>query len=174
MFSKSKPTQKPTAKAPNAPPPLDPALLRSGPPVPAVSPKATSVIGQGLTIEGGVTGEGELHIDGVVRGDVRVARLSLGENGLVEGSVFAELVEARGKVVGSITAKQIRLFGTAHIDGDITHEQLAMETGAFFQGRSLKFQRSGQGQQQPMGRPAEPRPAGPGGDVINLGLAGGN
>jgi len=41
----------------------------------------------------------------------------------------------------NITAKQVRLYGTAYVDGDITHEQLAMETGAFFQGRSLKFQR---------------------------------
>jgi cytoskeletal protein CcmA (bactofilin family) len=35
----------------------------------------------------------------------------------------------------------VRLYGTAHVDGDITHEQLSMETGAFFQGRSVKFQR---------------------------------
>jgi hypothetical protein len=46
-----------------------------------------------------------------------------------------------GKVSGSITAKQVRLYGACHVDGDITHEQLAMETGAFFQGRSLRLQR---------------------------------
>ena len=44
-------------------------------------------------------------------------------------------------MVGAITSKQVRLYGTSYVDGDITHEQLAMETGAFFQGRSLKFQR---------------------------------
>jgi len=65
----------------------------------------------------------------------------VGETGHVEGSVFAEAVEVRGRVVGAVTAKQVRLYGTSYIDGDITHEQLAMETGAFFQGRSLKFQR---------------------------------
>jgi hypothetical protein len=74
-------------------------------------------------------------------GDVRVGRLTVGETGHVEGSVYAEAVEVRGRVVGAITAKQVRLYGTSYIDGDITHEQLAMETGAFFQGRSLKFQR---------------------------------
>ena len=40
-----------------------------------------------------------------------------------------------------LTAKQVRLYGTAYVDGDVTHEQLAIESGAFFQGRSLKFQR---------------------------------
>ncbi len=60
---------------------------------------------------------------------------------LAHGNVYAEAVEARGRIIGGITAKQVRLYGTAYVDGDITHEQLAMETGAFFQGRSLKFQR---------------------------------
>ena len=155
MFSKStKPTPRPMAKGPAAPPPLDPAIVRK-------TPSVASVIAKDITIEGGITGDGELHVDGVVRGDVRVGRLTIGETGQIEGTIAADLVEARGKVVGSITAKQIRLFATANIDGDITHEQLAMETGASFQGRSLKFQR-------PTVREAAPM-----GDVINLGAAAG-
>lgn len=104
-------------------------------------PKVASLLSADLTIEGSVTGEGELQIDGVVKGDVRVGRLTVGETGHVEGGVYAEAVEVRGRVVGAITSKQVRLYGTSYVDGDITHEQLAMETGAFFQGRSLKFQR---------------------------------
>eukprot|EP01030_Chromulinospumella_sphaerica_P028091 gene28091-28404_t len=115
---------------------------------PKPKPKVASLISSGITIEGGVTGDGELQIDGVVRGDVRVGRLTVGETGHIEGSVYAEATEVRGRIVGSVTAKQVRLYGTSYIDGDITHEQLAMETGAFFQGRSLKFQ-----------RPAAPAPA---------------
>ncbi|MGZ8364629.1 MAG: bactofilin family protein [Caulobacteraceae bacterium] len=175
MFSKSKPTNSPAPKASNVPPPLDPAILNGGAARKPAS-KSASVIGNDITIEGGVTGDGELHVDGVVRGDIRVGRLTVGETGQVDGSVYGEMVEVRGKVVGSITAKQIRLYGTAHVDGDITHEQLAMETGAFFQGRSLKFQRPAQGQPQAQPAPYRPAeaPASHGGDVINLGLAGGN
>ncbi len=116
-------------------------------------PRVASVIADDMTIEGGVTGDGELHVDGVVKGDIRIGKLSLGETGHIEGNVYAETVEARGRIVGSVTAKTVRLFATAYVDGDVTHEQLAMETGAFFQGRSQKFQ-----------RPA----AGPSGDVITL------
>ncbi|MDR7114246.1 cytoskeletal protein CcmA (bactofilin family) [Caulobacter sp. BE254] len=124
-------------------------------------PKVASLVSPDITIEGGITGDGELQIDGVVRGDVRVGRLTIGETGHVEGSIYAEAVEVRGRVVGAITAKQVRLYGTAYIDGDITHEQLAMETGAFFQGRSLKFQRPAAPQAQPA-PPAmlESKPAG--------------
>lgn len=105
------------------------------------APKPASLISSDLTLEGGVVGEGELHVDGVIRGDVRVGRLTLGDTGHVEGSIHAETVDVRGRVIGTITAKQVRLYGTAYVDGDITHEQLSVETGAFFQGRSLKFQR---------------------------------
>jgi cytoskeletal protein CcmA (bactofilin family) len=116
----------------------DPNALRKT----ATSPKVASLIAADTTIDGGVSGDTELHVDGVIRGDVAVARLSIGESGQVEGAIQAESVEARGRVVGSITAKQVRLYASCHIDGDITHEQLTMEAGAFFQGRSLKFQRS--------------------------------
>jgi len=149
MFSKpankSAPTPaKPATPEPAAATPVSNAAIDA----PKPRPKVASLISSGITIEGGVTGDGELQIDGVVRGDVRVGRLTVGETGHIEGSVYAEAAEVRGRIVGSVTAKQVRLYGTSYIDGDITHEQLAMETGAFFQGRSLKFQ-----------RPAAPAPA---------------
>ncbi len=163
MFSKSsKPAPRPVAKAPAAAPaPLDQGAVRK-------APTMASVIGKDITIEGGVSGEGELHVDGLVRGDVKVGRLTIGETGQVEGTVTADVAEVRGKVVGSITARTIRLFASAQVDGDITHEQLAMETGASFQGRSLKFQRPSPG---PAAAAPAPNPAPPMGDVVNMGSA---
>jgi cytoskeletal protein CcmA (bactofilin family) len=156
----SKPAQRPPVPAPTqAAPPPRPASAPQPEPAPRRQ-TAPSVIGKDLVLEGGVTGDGELQVDGVIRGDVKVSRLTIGETGRIDGTVSAELVEARGKVVGSITAKQIRLFATAHIEGDITHEQLAMETGASFQGRSLKFQR-----QAP---PPQSQPAPPPSDVVRM------
>ena len=137
MFSKQAKASKGAAR-------IEPLPLSQSPVVDAVRkspPKIASLISPDITIEGGITGDGELQIDGVVRGDVRVGRLTVGETGHIEGSIYAEAVEVRGRIVGAVTAKQVRLYGTSYIDGDITHEQLAMETGAFFQGRSLKFQR---------------------------------
>jgi cytoskeletal protein CcmA (bactofilin family) len=104
-------------------------------------PRVASLISSDITIEGNVMGDGELQIDGTVKGDVKVAKLTIGDTGHIEGTISAEAVEVRGRIVGALSAKQVRLYGTAYVDGDITHEQLAMETGAFFQGRSLKFSR---------------------------------
>ncbi len=104
-------------------------------------PRVPSLISSDITIEGNLIGDGELQIDGTVKGDVTVAKLTIGDTGHVEGTISAEVVEVRGRIIGALSAKQVRLYGTGYVDGDITHEQLAMETGAFFQGRSLKFSR---------------------------------
>jgi cytoskeletal protein CcmA (bactofilin family) len=138
-----------------------PALVEAPPPAvrKSTSPKVASLVADDISIEGNLRGDGELHVDGQIRGDVAVARLTIGETGCIEGAIHAEIVEARGRVVGSITAKQVRLFASCYVDGDITHEQLTMEAGAYFQGRSLKFQRP----------PATV--ASVGGDVIDLSAA---
>jgi cytoskeletal protein CcmA (bactofilin family) len=134
------PAPTPQASAPNpVTPPADP--VRS--PAPRAA-KAPSIIGADMVLEGDISGGGEIQIDGVIKGDVKIEHVTVGDGGAVEGGIYAEAVEVRGKVSGSITAKQVRLYGACHVDGDITHEQLAMETGAFFQGRSLRLQRPAQ------------------------------
>jgi cytoskeletal protein CcmA (bactofilin family) len=105
------------------------------------SPVPPSIIAENMSLEGALSADGELHVDGQIRGEVTVQRLTLGEAGRIEGQITAEVAEIRGRVVGALTAKQVRLTATAYVDGDITHEQLAIEAGASFQGRSLKFQR---------------------------------
>jgi len=94
-----------------------------------------------MVLEGDISGGGEIQVEGTIKGDIRVEHVTVGDGGAVEGGIYADAVEVRGRVSGSITAKQVRLYGACHVDGDITHEQLAMETGAFFQGRSLRLQR---------------------------------
>lgn len=158
MFAKKKDTSAPVALAP-----LEPArapAAQAAAPASAPRPKPASMIAQGVTIKGDVGGDGELHLDCVVLGDIRVGKLILGPNSRVEGSVTAQVIEIHGNVLGSVTAQAVRLYGTARIDGDITHEQLAMETGAEFQGRSLKFQRPAPVAAQPASHvPAMPQSA---------------
>ena len=71
----------------------------------------------------------------------RVGRLIVGETGAVEGNVSADYVEVRGRVVGGISGKQVKLIATAYVDGDITAEQMSIDIGAYFQGRVLQGRR---------------------------------
>lgn len=104
-----------------------------------------SMLGPDLTYEGAISGEGELHVDGLVRGDIQVARLVVGETARIEGKIRCGHVEVRGRVTGDIEAKSVKLLETAHVEGDITHEQLSIEVGAYFQGRCAQFVRPSAG-----------------------------
>ena len=155
MFNKtSKPTSRPDAMVPPTPsvtPPVDvspsPNLNKVAPPMSSSpmrstpSAKGFSTIGSGLVIEGNVSGSGDLVLEGTVHGDIKVSHLTVGEAGNIEGKIEADTVEIRGRVVGSIKGTQIKLQATAYVEGDITHEQLAIDVGAYFQGRCLQTRR---------------------------------
>lgn len=147
MFSKSSPPKGPQA-APAAPRPEAtyapaPQAANAAPtarPAPAPRP-AASALGAGLVFEGTISGDADLAIEGMVKGDVHVTRLIVGENATVEGQIRAQQVEVRGRVVGDIEAQAVKLAESAHVEGDITHGQLSIDVGAFFQGRCQQFRR---------------------------------
>jgi cytoskeletal protein CcmA (bactofilin family) len=126
MFSKP-------AKSPS--PRLEPSESQ-----PARRTIAASLIAENVTLNGDLASDGDVQLDGALRGDLRVGRLTIGESGHVEGAIEAEAVDIRGRVTGSITAQQVRLHASALVQGDITHTQLAIDAGARFEGRSLRFE----------------------------------
>lgn len=157
MFVKKKEAPAPLALTPlEQHRPAAPPVQHQAAPPPA-RPKPASMFAQGLTVRGDVVGDVEVHLDCAVLGDVKVGKLVVGPNARIEGSVVAQAVEIHGLVIGAVTAQTVRLYATARVDGDITHEQLAMETGATFEGRSQKFRRPLAAQPQPQA-PA-PHPA---------------
>jgi len=106
-----------------------------------VSSRGLSTLSSDLQFDGNISGGGDLQIDGAIKGDVRVGRLIVGETGGVEGNVSADYVEVRGRIVGAVSGKQVKLIATAYVDGDITAEQLSIDIGAYFQGRVLQGRR---------------------------------
>jgi len=137
------------------------AAARTASPSP-VSQRGLSTLSSDLQFEGGITGAGDLQIDGSIKGDVRVGRLIVGETGAVEGNVSADYVEVRGRIVGGISGKQVKLVATAYVDGDITAEQMSIDIGAYFQGRVLQGRREAPAATPaptPAPRPAAPEPA---------------
>ena len=95
-----------------------------------------SNIGGDLTITGNVTSKGEIQLDGHVHGDVHCMALVLGENSNVEGNVTADDVAIRGRLIGSVRALRVTLQSTSHVEGDLTYQSLAIEQGAYFDGKS--------------------------------------
>ncbi len=96
---------------------------------------APSILSPDFALTGDVVSEGEVQIDGKVDGDVRCTVLTVGVTGCLTGQVFADHALIRGKVEGRIRAHNVTLTRTARVIGDIIHETLMIEPGAFIEGR---------------------------------------
>ena len=93
-----------------------------------------SIIGTDVVIQGNLVTSGDLQVDGTIQGDVRATAVVVGPQGAIHGELSAEEVAVRGRVIGPIRGLRVRVFSGAHVDGDIVHDSLAVETGAFCQG----------------------------------------
>jgi cytoskeletal protein CcmA (bactofilin family) len=98
-----------------------------------------SIISGEMTLKGDLVSTGEVHIDGVIRGDVTVKGLTVGENAQVHGHISADWVRICGAVTGRIQAPEVTLTRTARVIGDIEHLTLTIEAGAFLEGHCQRL-----------------------------------
>jgi len=96
-----------------------------------------SVISKALKITGELESTEDIQIDGQIDGDVRGVGVKIGQNARVKGTVYGDEVELAGTVEGRIESKKVILAGTARMTGDVWHQDIKIESGAYISG-SLK------------------------------------
>ena len=57
-----------------------------------------------------------------------------GSGAKVKGTVYGETVELAGTIEGKIEAKKVVLTSTAHMAGDVMHQDIKIESGAYIDG----------------------------------------
>ena len=97
---------------------------------------ARAIIDAGLNIKGDLQTDGEVQVDGQINGDISCAHLTVGKDGAILGDIKANEVVVRGTVRGVIRATRVILQESAHVEGDIFHDRIAIEEGARFVGAS--------------------------------------
>jgi cytoskeletal protein CcmA (bactofilin family) len=101
-------------------------------------------IGKSIRIEGSITGEADLYIDGQVEGSVSIqnASVTVGPNGVAQADIKADEVTVIGKLKGKVTSKdRISIAKTGSLEGEVTTSRIAVEDGAIFRG-SINIARS--------------------------------
>jgi cytoskeletal protein CcmA (bactofilin family) len=101
---------------------------------PMTSSQNVSVISKALKITGQLESTEDIRIDGEVNGDVRAVSVTVGPNARVKGTVHGDAVELAGTVEGKIEAKKVVLASTAKMTGDVVHQDIKIESGAFVDG----------------------------------------
>jgi cytoskeletal protein CcmA (bactofilin family) len=90
-----------------------------------------------VEIEGSITFQKELLIDGKVQGKINSdGVLTIGENADIRGEIKTKSVTVYGKVHGNITAERCELKSKCTLQGDLKAARLIIEEGATFSGTS--------------------------------------
>ena len=101
------------------------AVIRKEPP---------SIISADLHIVGDIEGDGELHVDGRVDGNIRCETLTIGESGQVDGKIVTTSLTLLGMITGNVRARTVRMMETARMIGDVAHEKIEIRLGALVDG----------------------------------------
>lgn len=94
-------------------------------------------IGASIRIEGEITGQESLQIEGTVKGSVVLEqhRVVIFATGTVEGEIKADVVEVFGKCKGEICGySEVIIHKSGEVEGDIKAPSVALEPGAHFKG----------------------------------------
>lgn len=96
---------------------------------------APSIICADMKVNGSVTSEGSLQVDGQVEGDVTAQDITIGASGVIYGEVIAEVITVKGTIKGSIRGRKVELETGAKVEGDIVHTSLSIQANAVFEGQ---------------------------------------
>jgi cytoskeletal protein CcmA (bactofilin family) len=98
------------------------------------APAEPCFISRDTTLEGNLICDGEIHIDGAVRGNIRAQTCLIETHGEVIGEIIAENIFVRGKMIGPINGRHVHVFAGAHVEGNVTNETISIENGSFVLG----------------------------------------
>ncbi len=94
-------------------------------------------IGASLTLEGDLTCEEDLRVDGRLKGTVSVPqhRVLISSAGKVRANVFARVIEVEGQVRGDLQgSERVVVKATGNVVGNLRAPRVSLENGAQFKG----------------------------------------
>ena len=103
---------------------------------PANSGRA-AVIGPGICINGEISGDENLIIEGKVDGKIRLEshQVDIGQTGRVNADVSAKIIKIAGQVRGDLTGtEKVIILRSGNVHGNIVAPRMTLEDGAIFKG----------------------------------------
>lgn len=95
-----------------------------------------NIVGAETVIEGSIVAEGDIRIDGHVKGSLRSkSKVVIGHTGIIDGDITCLNADVSGKVIGRVSVTELlSLKSTAIVEGDIVTSKLVVEADAKFNG----------------------------------------
>ncbi len=97
---------------------------------------ANTVIGSTIVIDGEITGDEDLVVQGTIKGRVSLREnIVVEESGVLEANIETSTITIHGTVTGDIQASErAELKSNCHVVGDIRAPRILIADGASFKG----------------------------------------
>ncbi len=97
---------------------------------------ASTVIGAGITIEGEVSADDEIVVQGTIRGKLDAREgVTVEAGGVVEADIVAGPLSVAGHITGNITSSdKVELQAGARVIGNVKATRITIADGAQFKG----------------------------------------
>lgn len=97
---------------------------------------ANTIIGSTIVIDGEISGDEDLVIQGTVKGKISLKEsLFVEASGVVEADIEVQNVDVAGRVTGNIAASdKVELKSDCRVTGDIRAPRILIADGASFKG----------------------------------------
>ena len=102
-----------------------------------VSSGKSAVIGPGIHINGDISGDENLIVEGRVDGKIRLDshQVEVGQSGRVNADITAKVIKIAGEVRGDINGmEKVIISRSGNVHGNIVAPRMTLEDGAIFKG----------------------------------------
>jgi cytoskeletal protein CcmA (bactofilin family) len=81
----------------------------------------------------------DFYIGTAISGSIWGNKIVIGPDGVFDGVLIANSVVIYGQATGEIYSDKVRLTATSSVESDLYHGQLFLEKGAYFEGKSRRY-----------------------------------
>ena len=101
---------------------------------PSSSSNSLNSLVKGTKIEGVITSENDIRIDGIIEGTLTCkAKVIIGPSGVIKGDVKCENAVIEGRLEGNLSVAQLlTVKESAEVHGDVVTNKLLVQSGATF------------------------------------------
>ncbi|WP_166332494.1 bactofilin family protein [Sphingobacterium chungjuense] len=90
----------------------------------------STVIAEGISIEGDLIGAESLRVDGKIKGNIRIGKgVIIGESAYVDGDISCETLIVYGHITGDVQCKTLTLKSAGKLYGNVSMTQFSVDMG---------------------------------------------
>ena len=98
------------------------------------SGSSLSIIAQGIDFSGEINTEGDIHLDGKMKGNIKAQEVVIGPEGVFDGEITANILVVSGNIKGKFTVNNLHVKKDGLLQGKAKYEIIVVDAGGNIQG----------------------------------------